>query len=70
MYDKSKILKLEEEARKLRELIDKKEDAKRARLREWTGLEREAETAQVRVELAEGSLRNLNDEGEAGGPAF
>ena len=70
VYDKSKILKLEEEARKLRELIDKKEDAKRARLREWTGLEREAETAQVRVELAEGSLRNLNDEGEAGGPAF
>jgi predicted nucleic acid-binding Zn-ribbon protein len=70
VYDKSKILKLEEEARKLRELIDKKEDAKRARLREWTSLERDAETAQVRVELAEGSLRSLNDEGEAGGPAF
>jgi hypothetical protein len=70
VYDKSKILKLEEEARKLRELIDKKEDAKRARLREWTSLERDAEMAQVRVELAEGSLRNLNDEAEAGGPAF
>lgn len=69
-YDKSKILKLEDEARKLRELIDKKEDAKRARLREWASLERDAETAQVRVELAEGSLRNLNDEAEDGGPAF
>ncbi|KAJ4313288.1 hypothetical protein N0V94_007014 [Neodidymelliopsis sp. IMI 364377] len=70
VYDKSKILRLEEEARKLREMIDKKEDAKRAKLREWDGLERDAETAQLRVDLAEGSLRNLNGETEVGGAAF
>ena len=67
LYDKSKILKLEEEARRLRELIEKKEDAKRQKLREWDGLERDAETAQLRVDLAEGSLRSLNGEGDIGG---
>lgn len=60
LYDKSKILKLEEEARKLRELIDKKEDAKREKLREWDALERDANTAQLRVDLAETALRGLN----------
>ncbi|EUC33697.1 hypothetical protein COCCADRAFT_4819 [Bipolaris zeicola 26-R-13] len=64
MYDKSKILKLEAEAQKLRELIDKKEDAKRQKLREWDGLEREAETAQLKVDLAESSLRGLNGEAD------
>ncbi len=67
LYDKSKILKLEEEARKLRELIDKKEDAKRQKLREWDSLERDAETAQLRVDLAEGSLRGLSGEGDVSG---
>ena len=70
VYDKSKILRLEDEARKLRELIEKKEDAKRAKLREWDALERDAETAQLRVDLAEQSLRNLNGETEIGGAAF
>ncbi|CAN9358729.1 unnamed protein product [Alternaria alternata] len=64
LYDKSKILKLEAEAQKLREMIDKKEDAKRQKLREWDSLEREAETAQLRVDLAEGSLRNINGEAD------
>jgi hypothetical protein len=64
MYDKSKILKLEEEARKLREMIDKREDAKRQKLREWDGLEREAETAQLKVDLAESSLRSINGEAD------
>ena len=64
MYDKSKILKLEAEAQKLRELIEKKEDAKRQKLREWDGLEREAETAQLKVDLAESSLRGLNGEAD------
>jgi hypothetical protein len=64
MYDKSKILKLEEEARKLREMIDKREDAKRQKLREWDGLERESETAQLRVDLAESSLRSINGEAD------
>lgn len=70
LYDKSKILKLEEEARKLREMIDKKEDAKRQKLREWDALEKDAETAQLRVDLAEGSLQRLSGEGEVGGAAF
>ncbi|KAJ4362611.1 hypothetical protein N0V95_001416 [Ascochyta clinopodiicola] len=70
VYDKSKILRLEDEARKLRDLIDKKEDAKRAKLREWDALEKDAETAQLRVDLAEQSLRNLNGETEVGGAAF
>jgi len=70
IYDKSKILRLEDEARKLREMIEKKEDAKRAKLREWDSLERDAETAQLRVDLAEQSLRNLNGETEVGGAAF
>lgn len=64
LYDKSKILKLEAEAQKLREMIDKKEDAKRQKLKEWDSLEREAETAQLRVDLAEGSLRNINGEAD------
>jgi hypothetical protein len=64
LYDKSKILKLEAEAQKLREMIDKKEDAKRQKLREWDSLEREAETAQLRVDLAEGSLRSINGEAD------
>ena len=57
-------MKLEAEAQKLREMIDKKEDAKRQKLREWDSLEREAETAQLRVDLAEGSLRNINGEAD------
>jgi hypothetical protein len=64
VYDKSKLLKLEEEARRLRELIDKKEDEKRHKLREWDGLERDAKAAQIRVELAETSLRDLEGEGD------
>jgi hypothetical protein len=64
LYDKSKILKLEAEAQKLREMIDKKEDAKRQKLREWDSLEREAETTQLRVDLAEGSLRSINGEAD------
>lgn len=64
VYDKSKLLKLEEDARRLRELIDKKEDEKRHKLREWDGLERDANNAQIRVELAETSLRELDGEGD------
>jgi hypothetical protein len=64
VYDKSRLLKLEEESRRLREMIDKKEDEKRQKLREWDGLERDAGTAQIRVELAETSLRELDGEGD------
>jgi hypothetical protein len=64
VYDKSRLLKLEEDARKLREMIDKKEDEKRQKLREWDSLERDAGTAQLKVELAETSLRELDGEGD------
>jgi hypothetical protein len=64
VYDKSRLLKLEEDARRLREMIDKKEDEKRMKLREWDGLERDAGTAQLKVDLAEASLRELEGEGD------
>ncbi|KAF2463655.1 uncharacterized protein BDR25DRAFT_297800 [Lindgomyces ingoldianus] len=70
VYDQSKILKLEEDARKLRELIDAKEMAKRQQLKEWDTLERDATNAALRSELAEQQLRSLNGEGEVGGAAF
>ena len=63
VYDKSRLLKLEEESRRLREMIDKKEDEKRQKLREWDGLERDAGNAQLKTELAETSLRELEGEG-------
>ncbi|KAF2840302.1 hypothetical protein M501DRAFT_1002628 [Patellaria atrata CBS 101060] len=65
----AKIEKLEEEARKLREAIKAKEDAKRKGEREWANLEREAENAGLRSELAEASLRALNGE-DMSGSAF
>lgn len=64
VYDRSKLLKLEEDTRRLREAIERKEDEKRQKLKEWDGLERDAATAQIRVELAESSLRELNGEGD------
>lgn len=64
VYEKSRLLKLEEDARKLRELIDKKEDEKRQKLREWDSLERDANNAQLRVELADTSLRELDGGGD------
>ncbi|KAF2205423.1 hypothetical protein GQ43DRAFT_16206 [Delitschia confertaspora ATCC 74209] len=70
LYDRSKIDRLEEEARKLREVIDAKEAQKRQSLREWDNLEREANNAALRADLAEQQLRALNGEGETGGAAF
>lgn len=70
VYDRSKILKLEDEARKLREMIESKESAKRQRLKEWDALERDMSNAALRTELAEQHLRSLNGEGEVGGSAF
>ncbi|KAK7182940.1 hypothetical protein PSPO01_11039 [Paraphaeosphaeria sporulosa] len=70
LVDTSKILKLEEEARKLREQIEAKEAAKRGSLREWDALGRDAENAALRSELAEQHLRSLNGDSEVGGAAF
>lgn len=70
LYDKSKILKLEDEARKLRDIIHQKESAKRSRIKEWDALEKDANNAALRVDLAEQQLRSLNGEGDVGGAAF
>jgi hypothetical protein len=70
LYDKSKIMKLEDEARKLRDLIDAKEATKRQKLREWDTLEKDANNATLRAGLADQQLRSLNGEGEVGGAAF
>ncbi|OCK91287.1 uncharacterized protein K441DRAFT_456301, partial [Cenococcum geophilum 1.58] len=67
LIDKSKIAKLEEEARKLRELIEAKQAKKRQGIREWEVLEREGNNATLRADLAEQQLRSLNGEGEVGG---
>ncbi|KAL5442119.1 hypothetical protein PMIN07_010911 [Paraphaeosphaeria minitans] len=70
LIDTSKILKLEDEARKLREQIEAKEAAKRGSLREWDALGRDADNAALRSELAEQHLRSLNGDSEVGGAAF
>ncbi|KAF2016608.1 hypothetical protein BU24DRAFT_409697 [Aaosphaeria arxii CBS 175.79] len=70
LYDHSKINKLEDEARRLREMIEAKEAIKRQRLKEWDGLEKDANNAALRADLAEQQLRSLNGEGEVGGAAF
>lgn len=70
LVDTSKILKLEEEARKLREQIEAREAAKRASLREYDALGRDADNAALRTELAEEHLQSLNGDSEVGGAAF
>ena len=69
-YDTSKINRLEDEARKLREAIAEKEARKRQSVREWDRSQRESEMAGLRAELAEGQLRALNGEDESGGAGF
>jgi len=70
LYDKSKILKLEEEARKLRELIEQREESKREKLKDWDLLERDSNNAALRADLADQHLRSLNGDSEVGGAAF
>lgn len=69
-YDTGKADKLEEEAAKIRKMIDEKESKKRQGLREWENLEREASTAALRSELAEDHLRSLNGEDSVSAAAF
>jgi hypothetical protein len=69
LYEVDKINKLEEEARRLREIIEQKEAAKRKSMKEWDTLERDATNAALRSDLAEQQLRSLNDS-EVGGAAF
>ncbi|KAF1811035.1 hypothetical protein P152DRAFT_74687 [Eremomyces bilateralis CBS 781.70] len=66
----SKIEKLEEEARRLRESIEARELKKRDGVHDWDRLERENHNSAVRSELAEEHLRKLNGESELGDRAF
>lgn len=68
-YDNTKITKLEEEAERLRRMIDEKQAKKRQGLRDWDKLAREAAREGLRSELAESSLASLNGE-PSGGAAF
>ncbi|KAL1619123.1 hypothetical protein SLS56_010257 [Neofusicoccum ribis] len=70
IVDTSRLQKLEDESRRLREAIAEKEAAGRRGKREWERLEREGETMALRAELADEHLRSLNGEGELGGAAF
>ncbi|KAK7524780.1 hypothetical protein IWZ03DRAFT_33114 [Phyllosticta citriasiana] len=62
MVDSSRLSKLEDEAKKLRELIAEKEAVGRRGKLEWERMEREGETASLRADLADEHLRNLNGE--------
>lgn len=62
VVDTSKADKLEEEAARLRKLIDDKQTKKRAALKEWEKLEDDVKTAALRSELADEHLRTLSGE--------
>lgn len=59
LLNQAKVKRLEEEAERLRKIIEEKERGERVGLREWDSLERESETARLRTELAEQSLRSV-----------
>ena len=63
--DYTKLERLQEEAEKLRKLIDEKETKKRKQLRDWDRLRRESAAAAYRTQLAEEALRNANGEAES-----
>ena len=70
LWESSKADKLEEDAAKLRKMIDDREIKKRETLRDWDRLERETDTAGLRSELAEQQLRELNGDHEGMSEAF
>jgi len=54
-----KVKRLEEEAERLRKIIEEKERGKRVALHEWERLEGEGDVARLRTELAEEGLRKV-----------
>ncbi|KAI9661359.1 MAG: hypothetical protein M1831_003092 [Alyxoria varia] len=70
LWESSKAEKLEEDAAKLRKMIDDREMKKRETIREWDKLERETSTASLRSDLAEQQLRALNGDHEGMSEAF
>jgi hypothetical protein len=69
LVDRTKLNKLEDEAEKLRKIIEEREAKKRKGLRDWERLQRETEVAGYRSQLAEEALRNVSGEAE-GAAAF
>lgn len=69
LYDRSRAERLEDEAERLRRVIEEKQARKRKGLREWERLERESEQAAFRAALADESVRTLAGEVD-GGAAF
>lgn len=66
VVDRSRAEKLEEEAERLRKVIEEKQARKRRGLREWERLGRESEVAGLRSELAEASVSTLAGEVDLG----
>lgn len=64
IIDRSKLDRLEDEAEKLRRVIDEKETKKRRSLREWERLTRETSAAGFRSQVAEEALRLVSGEAE------
>lgn len=64
-----KLAQLEEESKRLREVIDEKQKAKRQMVRDWESKERESRRDGLRSELAESQLEQLSGE-QIGGAAF
>lgn len=69
LYDRGRLDKLEDEAEKLRRVIEDKQARKRRGLREWAKLSRDSEAAGFRAQLADENVRALAGEGE-GSAAF
>jgi len=70
LVDTSRLSKLQDEAEKLRLVIEQKEARKRKGVREWGRLEREVRVAGLRGELAESAVRGLEGEGGLGEGGF
>ena len=70
VVDTSKINRLDDEVKKLKDEIAKKEVKARHASREWDRSQRESDMAGLRADFAEQHLRALNGEDESGGTGF
>lgn len=68
LVDGGKAARLEDEAARLRKLIDEKRGASRRAMREWEVLERGSQLAEERTRIVEDEVRGLV--GESSGAAF
>jgi hypothetical protein len=66
LYDDAKARKLEEEAERLRAIIAEKEEKMRYSDREWYTHERETDIAHLRTELAEDTLKKMEEDAPLG----